>query len=158
MSFQISDYLAADSLPPVQSEMPSVPVRTPGVWYGYFLYCGLMTLLYMFATVCFALVGLNAEDFVMNSQTELSAAAWTQIGWFMAAVCFLFGAIHAIGMFSKNGKGAWILGIVLIGLGLTGMCTLPFAIFMLIGWLRHSTKEFFGIAQPLSATQMPSTY
>ena len=156
MSYQVSDMLTADSLPPVHYEAEATPVKTPGVWYGYFLYCGLMTLLYMVATVCMALVSLNANEFVMHSDTELPAEAWQRLGWVMAAFCFLFGAAHAIGMFSKSGKGAWILGIVLIGFGLTGMCTLPFAIFMLIGWLRRSTKEFFGVVQPLPANQLPT--
>jgi len=43
---------------------------------------------------------------------------------------------------------AWTMGMVLICLGLTSVCTIPACIPLLIFWLRPETKAFFGKLAP----------
>ena len=50
---------------------------------------------------------------------------------------------YAAGPLLPRERWAWIVGVVLIGIGMTSLCCLPVAIPLLLGWLKPETKAYY---------------
>jgi hypothetical protein len=109
------------------------------VYFWYRIYCILMALLYLFVMVFGILIILAGTQSRGNDATEAMAggALYTIIG----LILFI---PFAASPFLPRKPWVWILGIILIALGMTSCCLLPFTIPLLINWLKPETKAFFG--------------
>jgi multidrug transporter EmrE-like cation transporter len=67
-------------------------------------------------------------------------------GWGFTLFGLPLTALFAAGLFAKPTRFWWIVGIVLIALGLTSVCCLPFSIPLLLFWLKPDVKEWFNAA------------
>ncbi len=118
----------------------SGPPPTPGVWIGYVVYCVFMALLYG------ALVAGGIAFTVFVPSSDVAAAEAVVIIVLMVGVGFVFFVPYAAAPFLPKKPWTWILGIVLIGLGLTSCLTLPFCIPLLLYWFKPENQAFFGKA------------
>jgi hypothetical protein len=69
----------------------------------------------------------------------------TQLGFLVGIGLFvlLFGGLFAVGALVPYKPWGWVVGLVAICLGLSG-CLAPFAIPLLIFWMKPETKAAFG--------------
>lgn len=56
----------------------------------------------------------------------------------------VFFCLYAVAALLPPKPYNWIIGIVIIALGMTSCCTLPAAIPLLIFWVKPETQEFLG--------------
>ena len=66
------------------------------------------------------------------------------IGVIYAIMGLVFAIVFAVGLFLPRKPWGWIMGIVLIALGMTSVCCLPATIPLLIFWLKPDAKAYFG--------------
>ena len=105
------------------------PVDMPAVvkWFG--VYALVMAFLY------FALVAIGV---VLLFNPEGAAA-----GIVLVIMGLVFFAPFLIALLMEDGSARWTLALVLICLGLTGGCTLPFCAVMLVYWIKPETRDYF---------------
>lgn len=115
---------------------------TPGVWYGYLIYCILMAMLYL-ACLGLGIVFIAFADQLSADDPDMSATEATIMGTVFAVMGGVMFLMYAIAPVLPKSKAAWIYGFVTIGIGMTSACTLPFCIALLIFWLKPETKAFF---------------
>jgi len=97
-----------------------------------------MALLYM-ATAVMGIVFMFAEP-----DREMSSAEAKIMGSVMLIIGLLFCVPYAFAPFLPRKSWVWVLGLVLICLGLTSTCCLPACIPLLIFWLKPEMKAFYG--------------
>ena len=111
---------------------------TPPVYKWFVAYCICMALLYISFPV-FGTVFLFAEP-----DADMSAGEAKFMGVLMIVLGLVFFAPYAAAPFLPRKNWVWILGLVLICLGLTSACCLPACIPLLIYWLKPDMKAFYG--------------
>jgi hypothetical protein len=87
--------------------------------------------------------------FAVKDQQRLDAEraqAAVMVG-VLIVVMLPFLAAFAASLFLKARPWVWVYDLVLIAFGFTGCLTLPFAIALLIYWLKPETKAYFGRTQ-----------
>ncbi|OGQ87445.1 MAG: hypothetical protein A2289_26605 [Deltaproteobacteria bacterium RIFOXYA12_FULL_58_15] len=119
--------------------MPAVVAKKPRVWTWYVVYCGSMALLYLVVVA----LGIAFGAFGAASGEMDDDEALVMAGLFIA-LGGVFFVPYAIAPFLPKKSWTWIFGLVLIGLGLTSCVTLPFAIPLMIHWLKPETQVFLG--------------
>jgi hypothetical protein len=62
---------------------------------------------------------------------------------------------HVVAPFFPKRTWAWGVDLVLICLGLTSCCTIPFCVALLVYWIKPETQEFFGRARDRSEYEYP---
>lgn len=118
------------------------PPRRPGppsviLWYR--LYCVAMVLLYL-AVGAFSVFALAADPAELGSdaaETKVMAAV-------MALVGFPLAVVFVLPFFAGQRRWAWVLGIVLIAIGMTSACCIFVCVPLLIFWLKDDVKAYFG--------------
>ena len=110
----------------------------PAVWNWYAAYCVAMALLYLLCVVM-GLVFLFADP----AELEMDAVGAKLMGGMFVVLGLLLGALFGAGPLLPLRKWAWVVGIVLICIGLTSMCCLPAAVPLLIWWLKPETKQYY---------------
>lgn len=114
----------------------------PPVWKWYVAYCALMALLYL------AVTGCSAIFLVVNpAQLEMSPVEAKIIGLGGGVLGLMLFIPYAVAPFLPQRPWAWIVGLVLIGIGMTSTCFLPIAVPLLIFWIKPETKRYFGRAE-----------
>ena len=113
-------------------------VQKPSVWGWFVLYCVLLALMYLMCMAIGVFFAL-APSFLDMTLEE---------GWIAGSICLLMGFIFfvpfVIGPFLPAKPWAWIFGLILICLGMTSCCILPFAIPLLIYWIKPENQEYYG--------------
>jgi Na+/pantothenate symporter len=66
------------------------------------------------------------------------------MGIFYAVLGVIFFIIFAVALVLPRKPYNWIVGIVMMALGMTSCCFLPFLIPLLIYWIKPETKAYFG--------------
>jgi hypothetical protein len=66
------------------------------------------------------------------------------MGVIYAILGVVFGIVFLVALFLPAKPFNWIVGIVVIALGMTSCCLWPALIPMLIFWVKPETKAFFG--------------
>lgn len=61
----------------------------------------------------------------------------------VAVVCVPLALVHLGAMLLPRRRWTWVVLLVLIALGLTGACTLPAALPLLIFWIRPETQAWY---------------
>lgn len=109
------------------------------VFFWYRVYVAMMAIMYAL------LVAMGVFMIVFGSQSKDKDAAEAVVGgMFYAVLGGVFFLVFAAALFLPKKPWAWIYHIVLICLGMTSCCLLPFAVPLLINWLKPETKAFFG--------------
>lgn len=115
-----------------------VDAPTPGVIIAFRIFAILFALMYLFVMALggvFLLFG-DALD-VKPGEAYITAAMLLVVG-----APLFFGYVVALALPRK--PWVWIYDLVLIALGLTSCLTLPFALPLLLYWLKPGAKAWFG--------------
>lgn len=108
-------------------------------FFWYRVYLAAMVFLYS-ATIIFGiylLVGKPATSQYEASEMFIMGALYTAIG-------VIFFVVFAAALFLPRKPWNWIVGIVMMAIGMTSCCFVPFLIPLLIYWLKPETKAYFG--------------
>lgn len=144
MSLDDENPWQSPEVPLHDAKSPRVAGDRPDVYLWLLVYCGLMAMLYLcimgmglagFAAV-FLDEGMSEEDRIT---VPIGGAVLVAIG---LALCTAF----MLPFFVPRRPWVWIYDLVLICLGMTSVCTMPFCIPLLIFWLKPETKAYFGRA------------
>lgn len=65
-------------------------------------------------------------------------------GLFLLIAGAIFFIIYLVGILLPPKPASWIFGIVLIALGMMGVCFLPFTLPLIFFWLKPETQKYFG--------------
>lgn len=123
---------------------PAMNAGTPPVYKWFVVYCVFMALLYM-ATAVMGIVFFSIEP-----DRDMSAAEAKVLGSIMLVMGLVLFVPFAAAPFLPRKSWVWVLGLVLICLGLTSACCLPACIPLLIFWLKPEMKAFYErIPKPL---------
>ncbi|HEX9930698.1 MAG TPA: zinc ribbon domain-containing protein [Pyrinomonadaceae bacterium] len=109
------------------------------VFFWYRIYAAMMALLY--AGV--AALGIFIVFFAPASNKRDEADPML-VGGIYAVIGVIFFLPFAAALVLPKKPWTWIYHIVLICIGMTSCCLLPFTIPLLINWLKPETKAFFG--------------
>jgi hypothetical protein len=119
-------------------QYPPLTPQPPPVWKWYVAYCALMALVFL----AVAIMGV-VFFFVDPVELEMSSSEAT----LMSVTFFVFGLVllipFAVAPFLPHRKSTWIIGIVLICIGMTSTCCLPISIPLLIFWIKSENKVYF---------------
>ena len=118
--------------------------RTPPVFQWFVAYCILMALGYL------GLVVVGIGSIFTEPDKDMSAEEATLMGAVFIILGLVFCVPYAVAPFLPRTSWVWVLGLVLICLGLSSACCLPICIPLLIHWLKPEMKAFYGrIPTPL---------
>ncbi|QQS40557.1 MAG: hypothetical protein IPM63_14470 [Acidobacteriota bacterium] len=108
-------------------------------FFWYRVYCGGMfalygTLVVMAIWLVFAGTNLQMDD------PEGAVAA----GVIYGGIGAIFAVVYGVALLLPRKPFNWIVGIVMIAIGLTSCCFLPATVPLIIFWLKPETKAYFG--------------
>lgn len=109
------------------------------VFFWYRFYVGFMALLYMAVAImgiAFLLIPFEAQRY---ERGEIMI-----MGGVYAALGTVFFTVFAVALFLPPKSYNWIVGIIMIAIGMTSCCLWPATIPLLIYWIKPETKAFFG--------------
>ena len=113
-------------------------VATPPVYKWFVAYCIFMALGYLI------FAGMGILFMVTEPDPEMSPTEAKIMGVVFLIMGIVFVVPYAFAPFLPRTSWVWVLGLVLICLGLTSLCCLPVCIPLLIHWLKPETKAFYG--------------
>lgn len=116
----------------------SLNATTPPVFPWFVAYCIVMALLYL------GLAVMGIVFLFIEPDRDMSAEEATLMGALFIVLGLVFFAPYAAAPFLPRTSWVWVLGLVLICLGLTSACCLPACIPLLIHWLKPEMKAFYG--------------
>ncbi|HEV2863299.1 MAG TPA: hypothetical protein VGX48_19955 [Pyrinomonadaceae bacterium] len=123
--------------------------RKPPVWGWYVAFCAAMAVMWL------ALVVLGLS-FIFSGppNREMSRQDAEVVGLIFIVLGVALMAPYVAAPFLPRRRWAWVVGVVLIVLSMTGTCCLPAAIPLLIWWVKPETKEYFGGGRSGAETSM----
>lgn len=108
-------------------------------FFWYRAYCVVLIIFYLIIT------GLGLFLAIAKPATKDQTPEEVMI---TGIVYLIIGAIlliiYLVALFLPRKPYNWVVGIVMIALGMTSCCFLPFVVPLLIFWLKTETKTFFG--------------
>ena len=116
---------------------PSVQVKA-AVWKWYVAYCTVMAVVFL----TLAVVGVVCL-FVNPAELEMGRGEATLMSFTFIFLGLGLMVPYVAAPFLPRRRWAWILGIVLICLGMTSTCCLPAAIPLLVFWVKPENKVYF---------------
>ncbi len=121
------------------TEGPRPPKPRTVVWFRRYAYARLVL------DLCFAALGVAAMA------ADRSLADWEHDAdyyFILGAVFFAGGVILGLADMAAirlaPDPQLWVVGLVLICLGLAHPCCLPVCVPLLIGWIKPETQEYYG--------------
>ena len=122
----------------------SLNPATPPVYKWFVVYCVCMALLYL------TMAAVGVGFLFMEPDRDMSEAEAKVMGVLMLVFGLVFCVPYASVPFLPRKSWVWILGLVLICIGLTSACCLPASIPLLIFWIKPEMKAFYGkVPSPL---------
>ena len=112
--------------------------QKPAVWGWYVTYCVAMAFLYFVTVVMGLIMLLTGPTGPDVDPVENKIISFIFIGMGLALLI-----PFAAGPLLPRRRWAWVVGLVLIVIGMTSMCCLPVAIPLLIWWIKPETKEYY---------------
>lgn len=106
-------------------------------FFWYRVYCVVMVLLYLLVVGMGLFLLLATPPPGTDQDLRFIGGIYIAIG----AILFL---VFAVALFLPPKPYNWIVGIVLMGLGMTSCCFLPFLVPLMIYWVKPETKAYFG--------------
>ena len=120
------------------------PVQRPGAVMTFYDYCVLMVLLYLAVAGLGVFFLANAAG-IAADDPEMTAAEARIMGWIWLAVGLFFALVFVVPPLLPRRRWAWIVGIVMISLGLTSCCLWPLCIPLLIYYVQGPTRWWYGM-------------
>jgi hypothetical protein len=118
---------------------------TPGVVKWFRVYCGALALVYL-AVIAGGIAFLVFGAFGSHPQKseEVPRVVLVAYAFFLMLLGAVFAAAFGAGVFLRPKPWVWVYAIVLITVGFTSPCCLPFSVPLLIFWLKPECKAYFG--------------
>lgn len=121
------------------------PEQSPSVVIWFKVYAGFLCFIY--AGMAAIGVGfLAAPSLIPFNDPDLPAAVAYIYGAIFVVIGGVFLAVCGLPFFLRPRPWVWVYDLVIIGLGMTSACFLPFSVILLIFWLKPETKRYFGKA------------
>jgi hypothetical protein len=120
----------------------------PGAVTTFYVYCGLMILIYLLVAAMGAFFLMMAAE-IAAEDPEMSEAEARIFGTIFLAMGGVLAVMFAIPPFLPRRKWAWIVGIVAISFGLTSCCFWPLCIPLLIYYVQEPTRRWYGLEPPM---------
>jgi len=115
---------------------PEISVNPPGVIAWYRVYCAAMALMYLLLAILFIfLISMDLDLDMDELEFQITSIIMIVFG-------LPFALLYFIGCFLTHRGWHWVLGLILIALGLTSCCCLPACIPLLIFWIKPETKAW----------------
>lgn len=108
-------------------------------FFWYRIYCAVLAALYLFVIVFGIVIAVLQPE-----SREYKPQEMLLMGIIYAVVGAVFFLVFAVALFLPPKSYNWIVGIVLIALGMTSCCFIPICVPLLIFWMKPETKAFFG--------------
>ncbi|MGP1385004.1 MAG: hypothetical protein ACTS2F_15685 [Thainema sp.] len=116
------------------------PPQRPAVVIWLKVYCGVLAAIYLLIAL------LSLVFFSVNpAELEMTAEEATIIGTIFLLIGGALFIVFLIPIFLRPRPWLWIYDIVVICLGFTSFCILPFSVALLIFWLKPEVKRYFGM-------------
>jgi hypothetical protein len=111
--------------------------RKAFLWYR--VYCGVLVILYLLV----ALMGVFLAAFAPPTRQYNSEETFV-MGVIYAVLGVVFFLVFTVALFLPRKPYNWVVGIVMMALGMSSCCFLPFLIPLLMYWIKPETKAYFG--------------
>lgn len=124
--------------------------QTPPVYKWFVVYSIGMALLYL------VVAAMGVVFLFIQPDPEMDEAEATIMGIVFLVLGLVFFVPYASAPFLPRQSWVWVLGLVLICIGLTSACCLPVCVPLLIFWLKPEMKAFYGRdVNPLTSPPPP---
>ena len=131
-AYQRSDF---DS-PPMEAIENELGKKT---FFWYRVYCGTMTALYMLVAAAGATLAFLRPP--IDGQSPEETLIMGVVYGILGAVFFL---AYLVAFLLPAKPYNWIVGLVMIAIGMTSCCMWPVVIPLLVFWIKPETRRFFG--------------
>ncbi len=108
-------------------------------FFWYRVYCASLASIYLALMVFGIIIAV-----LQPVNKEYSAQEMLIMGIIYAILGAVFLLIFTVALFLPPKPYNWIVGIVMIAIGMTSCCFVPFLIPLMIYWVKPETKAFFG--------------
>jgi hypothetical protein len=108
-------------------------------FFWYRVYCAVLAVIYLLLTGVGALMA-----YYQPSTSQQSAQESMILGVVYAVLGIVFFGVFAVALLLPRKPFNWIVGIVMMAIGMTSCCFAPFLIPLFIYWLKPETKAYFG--------------
>lgn len=108
-------------------------------FFWYRVYLAILMVLYAAVAVVGVVLVVVKPESRQYEQAEI-----VMLGGLYAALGTVFFIIFAAALFLPPKPYNWVVGIVLICVGMTSCCFLPICVPLLIYWIKPETQTFFG--------------
>jgi len=118
---------------------PSVPLTRPTVVRWFYVYCGVLCVVYLAVAAC-------CLPFFLIEPAELDMGKTEAVfmGVMMLVMGLVFFVLFLMPFFLPQRPWVWVFDLVLICIGMTSACFLLACVPLLLFWLKPETKAWFG--------------
>lgn len=127
--------------PPMQRE-PAYPVPRPAVVGWFYVYAGVMMLVYIACVIGGVAMATLGVD---QAPAPDDRVAMMFFGVILVATGAVFALLFALPYFLPRKKWVWVYDLVLICIGLTSICTMVVCIPLLLFWIKDENKAYFNM-------------
>jgi drug/metabolite transporter (DMT)-like permease len=108
-------------------------------FFWYRVYCAAMAALYFGLTIMGLVLAVMQPDTREYEREEVLI-----MGIIYAIVGMVFFVVYAVALFLPPRPYNWVVGFVMMAIGMTSCCFIPAVIPLLIFWIKPETQQFFG--------------
>lgn len=118
---------------------PSIPLTRPTVVRWFYVYCGVLCVVYLAVAAC-------CLPFFLIEPAELDMGKTEAVlmGAMMLVLGLVFFVLFLMPFFLPQRPWVWVFDLVLICIGMTSACFLLACVPLLLFWLKPETKAWFG--------------
>ena len=120
-------------------EFPRLSETGRKTFFWYRVYCATLTVLYLAVAIFGILITLVPLETKRYEPEELQI-----MGILYAVLGIVFFIVSAVALFLPPKPYNWVVGLIMIAIGMTSCCLWPAVVPLLIFWLKPETQEFFG--------------
>lgn len=118
---------------------PSVPLTRPTVVRWFYVYCGVLCVVYL------AVAGCCLPFFLIEpAELDMGKTEAVLMGAMMLVMGLVFFVLFLMPFFLPQRPWVWVFDLVLICIGMTSACFLLACVPLLLFWLKPETKAWFG--------------
>jgi len=119
--------------------------EAPKVLFWFRFYAALMALLYALCFVAgIAMAVFSRQIAAEDAASGYDATVLVLYGAFLSVLGLVLCAVFVAALVLPPRPWVWVYDIVLIALGLSSPCCLPFSLALLIYWVKYDTSRYFG--------------
>lgn len=123
----------------------------PKVVKWFKVYCWVLAVLYLFVVLAGLLqiiLGIvfsgDPEYLASCSNEDMPPVVMMIMGGVFLSMGLVLLVLSLMGVFLTPRPWVWVFSLVLICLGMTSACFLPFCIPLLLFWIKPETKDYYG--------------